>query len=384
MRKAIPCLCLAASMLSSLLGRGVSGFERPAAIGTPGGIIESIEVQRDGDLLVLPVTIDQTVYSFVLDTGCVKTEFDVSLVERLRPTKRKRRAKEIPGSMFPSPTMQIGRGELTFQGKVLRKYLQELSEHAGYEIHGCLGMDFLRNHIVEIDFDRGLVSFLKAVPRDAGTPIALTLPSERRPTVKVSIGEGIDAECVIETGGIAPESVVLDSTRFQGLVDRGAINPLPHAVPMAPYYEIRGSRVAPGGRIQVGDFQWRELALRESRESGIGLRFLSRFHVILDFPGRQLHLKPGRRFNSQDQLHRTGISLRRSGKAVVIQSISEFGLDFRSGLREGDQVLQVAGCDANELTFFQIRQRISDADSPSEFRILRDGREMVLVVRAIR
>ena len=49
-----------------------------------------------------------------------------------------------------------------------RRYIRKA---AGRDIYGILGMDFLRKHVVRIDFDAGKMTFLKEVGSQPGQPV---------------------------------------------------------------------------------------------------------------------------------------------------------------------------------------------------------------------
>jgi hypothetical protein len=49
--------------------------------------------------------------------------------------------------------------------------LGKLREAAGLKFDGILGMDFLRNHVVRIDFDNDEVNFLRSVGPNPGVRV---------------------------------------------------------------------------------------------------------------------------------------------------------------------------------------------------------------------
>ncbi|HWE35471.1 MAG TPA: retropepsin-like aspartic protease, partial [Isosphaeraceae bacterium] len=137
-------------------------------------VLERFRVAKGGDLLLVPVRFAGRDRLFVVDTGNTLTTFDESLplgvprtvVESITPQGR------VPVRIYDSPSAEVGRLPLQVP-YVIGADLGWMREISGYRIDGVLGMDFLRRFVVHIDFDRGELLLLKAVPRDAGEAIAL-------------------------------------------------------------------------------------------------------------------------------------------------------------------------------------------------------------------
>ena len=62
--------------------------------------------------------------------------------------------------------------------------LSALSKVTGHDCYGFLGMAFLDQFVVQIDFDSGKLRFYSAVPQDAGTPIPMLVSQMRTPAVQ--------------------------------------------------------------------------------------------------------------------------------------------------------------------------------------------------------
>jgi len=73
---------------------------------------------------------------------------------------------------------------------------------SGSDFYGTLGMDFLRDRVVRLDFDRGEVGFLNRVPEDSGAPVVLDMARYSRwpPTVVLGVAGIGDHAFIVDTG----------------------------------------------------------------------------------------------------------------------------------------------------------------------------------------
>ena len=134
-----------------------------SAAGPDTAVRESFRFDPKEQLLIVPVRVGTKDYPFVVDTGCTGSIFDLSLrphlggpvgSERMRTTNG-----EISVDLFRPPDARVG--SLTFTGSPVGcRDLTPIREASGRSIQGLLGLDFLKEWIVRIDFDEGRVDFL--------------------------------------------------------------------------------------------------------------------------------------------------------------------------------------------------------------------------------
>lgn len=113
----------------------------------------------------------------------------------------------------------------------------------------------------------------------------------------------------------------------------------------------------------------------------IGLGFLSRFLVTVDFPKGVMYLKKGRRFNEPDYWDRTGLHLIRTGGKTVIHSVDKESPAATSGLRPGDAVDRIAGTAADKNSLFQLRRILSTADKQVRVTVQRGDQRIEAILR---
>ena len=135
----------------------------------PPQVLAESPIFADGDGLFLPVHFEGKRYLFVLDTGAARTIYDWSFRARLGdpldsvPVETPK--GYVPRSTFQAPEATVGKMSLhTKQERVFCADLEFAREVSGHQIMGMIGLDFLRQHCIRIDFDAGKLEFLNNSP----------------------------------------------------------------------------------------------------------------------------------------------------------------------------------------------------------------------------
>jgi len=172
--------------------------------------------------------------------------------------------------------------------------LTALREASGCDIRGVLGMQFLKDWIITIDFDEGRLDFLP--PRTAKQPewgknIPFEYGSTGIPRVHATLGKDIESSFAVDTGdsgtGNIDEAflmllVGLNEARMTG-IDKNMTLSGPHS-----------SDAARLSRLTIGSFRHENLRFTGGKQDDLGLRYLSRYRVTIDFQNRQLYLAEGK------------------------------------------------------------------------------------------
>jgi hypothetical protein len=193
-------------------------------------VLERFAVACAGDPLIVPVTIQGKAYPFVVDTGCSKTVYDTSLKSLLGPAVGKVEFQTPTGSelhldVYAAPEAFLGKLPLPRDEEVALFDLRSLRERGGQDVRGMLGMDFLENYVVGIDFDRGSLTFRRGVGDKSALGKALLMSSRQRIPYLPADLEGSDLPEMfeIDTGFARGSSGDLDSELFQKLVKAGKL-----------------------------------------------------------------------------------------------------------------------------------------------------------------
>jgi hypothetical protein len=315
----------------------------------PGSVLEEFDVFNDGDFLLVPVTVHGKTYPFVLDTGCGCTVIDISLT-RGKPVREEelrrsgKTAKKV--KLYQAPAMKVG--EISWQSPdyVAGEDLTLLRSVSGHKFYGLLGMDFLRNYAVQIDFEHGKVRLLRSPAKPMGRAAAILFLDSKR-TMPWVVGDipgwgpeqfQIDMGC-ISFGGLRRDL-------FRALARKGVMRGLDES----KSYDLAGSRRAYGGYLDHFDFEkWRHssLTLDESSfpHSCLGLSFWRRYNLILDFPQQTMHLRKSRWYKEDDLCNLSGMLFTPEDGKTVVEEIRAGSPAAKAGLKSGDILLRLGGKD---------------------------------------
>lgn len=160
---AIICLCVA--LLAAACGC------RPAERTAQPTVVAEFAAGDAAGLVLVPVTVGGAEQQFILDTGAARTIFDASLRPWLgRP--RGRFLSTTPGGLvelrtYPAPRATLAGLPLPESiDWVACSDLSNLTAVCGRRISGILGMDFLGNFAVRIDFAARTVELLRSDGRE--------------------------------------------------------------------------------------------------------------------------------------------------------------------------------------------------------------------------
>ncbi|MEO5927671.1 MAG: hypothetical protein ABIP96_03305, partial [Patescibacteria group bacterium] len=133
-------------------------------------IVARFNIAKGGDVILLPVHFKNQDYQFVLDTGATISIFDTSLP--LGKPKKSASADTPGGKMdlqlYARPDASFANFPLKGVKRVAGFDFEQIRQVSGHPIYGVIGMDFLAGRVLQIDFDRGELLFLKSADSFAG------------------------------------------------------------------------------------------------------------------------------------------------------------------------------------------------------------------------
>jgi hypothetical protein len=319
--------------------------------------LEQFAVASDGDVLLLPVTFGEKKYLFVLDTGSAITVYDTSLP--LGKPKGKAEVETSNGNtiaeLFDAPDASVGGLSLRVGPHVLGADLSRLRQVTGHEIAGILGMDFLGKYVVQIDFDRGKVLFLRAAGPKSGQAVPFSR-QKQGPQVKVDMpGLERPETFLVDTGSSGYGR--LKKELAEGLAKEG------NAKKVGDGLTVTLSETMPHRKWQVeylslGGFRHRDAVLAESQDNILGLGYWSRYVVTFDFPNSMMYLKRGNAFDRPPDLDRSGLHLLRVQGETVVHSVDAGSPAAVSGVRPNDVIVKIAGERADQSRLFTLRRHL--------------------------
>jgi hypothetical protein len=366
------------SVLALVVATGLATAEKPQPAADARFILKQFNVARDGEPLFLPVTFKGRKYLFLVDTGATLNCFDRSLPLGKPKGELVAEAPDGPAKipLYDPPDAAVGGWALRSGQPVAGLDFKKFEEASGYEFLGILGMDFLRNHIIQIDFDAGKLTFLKEAGREPGVAVPIIFSRQNRPCVAMDIGGWGREEFLVDTGCFKPGSGCLRSDLFASLLEKKHVK----EVGQANYMTLKGEseeRIGKVRRIAVGELSVRDAVFGGTGTGNVlGLGYLSRYTVTFDFPRKMMYLKKGRRFPDPDGWCWTGLAIQRVDGKTTVQALSKDSPAASSGLREGDIILWVGDKAADESSLAMLREILCSPQKDVRIKARRGDKEM--------
>jgi hypothetical protein len=189
----------------------------------------------------------------------------------------------------------------------------------GEQCDGILGMDFLQNYVVSMDFDKQTLTIGDRVPEEltkGAARIPLTRMASNRVGVPAVLNKTLSLMLLIDSSSTS--SVCLGKTNWNKSKSAGKNKAFKAMIdnPAAESFKLRLREV----QVASDDYPNLVCSLspREDATSDhIGLAFLRRHLATIDFPNKLLYLQPGQHFRDADETDMSGLHLLRDGEHVV-------------------------------------------------------------------
>jgi hypothetical protein len=278
--------------LASLLLLGWSGcatplFHKTAGLPPP---VSFNEGAGRGDLLYMPVEVNGREVQFVIDTGSPVTVVDSSLEPEMGERLGMVRASyawygHANMGVYATPRLSLHGTPLAVPDTIQTDHLRRRFPRGN--TMGILGMDVLRHYCVQLDFKSRKARFYGSAAeagRELGRPFPLSYSGVRAFT----------------------DLAFLSPSRHRFLVDTGCNidavmkpEPFVRAIDTQKPIAIRQFRT-PGGQAVMGasfaggsvaGAAYGNLLVDGAADNFLGLRFLSRHLVTLDFPRHTMYLR---------------------------------------------------------------------------------------------
>lgn len=269
--------------------------------------------------------------------------------------------------------------------------LFDFTIRTGIVVNGLIGGVFLKDFIVEIDYQRGILKiwnpkFFKKSRLKRYKGYNLDLPGDK---CFVNLEVEVD-------GKTAPMKFLIDSglstplwidTRMSNLL-------LPSSNSIYDYlgYGLNGDiygRISRIPSLRLGDFTFKNIIAAfpdtvyigsteklENRQGSIGADVLRRFNVILSYPDRRIYLKPNSAYKQPFKFSMSGIEVgaERSGMGYRILNVRASSPAEQVGLRMGDQIVSVNGQLVLRMKMNDLMEILDGkAKSVVQMDVIRDG-----------
>ena len=233
-----------------------------------------------GGLLILKVqVVDGTELPFLVDTGSPVTFFDTSLEsklgKRLSTGHFRHFGVKHKSNIYAAPKLYLNGSRLLTGGRVWIDDFKELHVLSGHPTMGIIGMDCLRHYCLQLDFGAKKLRFLNPDQIDATRlgkryPIRFSFPV-RSPFIHARgfFGQK-EPRLLVDTGYVADGALTAQAKQAGGLDTETEYASLSECTWNSGTYT--DLLIGHDGNL-------------------VGLRFLARHLVTLDFPNRSMYLK---------------------------------------------------------------------------------------------
>jgi len=322
-------------------------------------VINEMPLSGNSKLIMIPVSFKGKEYQFVLDTGVTNTTFDISLKDQLGWRVSSSKGRAADGKIIDEEFFMLSHahfGGLCKKHKVVAVMdLSYLSKIANRRVDGIVGIDILKKHIVRLDFEKNVVSFLRSINDSEFSGCEADLSFKKKLVYMNVKVENIPVRFMIDTGftglgfGGLLEPAVIEQLDVVGIGQTDQASTI--VGPMD--FSQRKTAVA---NLSIDPIEYENVMFVEHRESILGLGFFSRHVVTFDFPNKKVYLEKTANFDNS-----AGISLSISGfdfkvikrNSIVVESIDASGLGYKKGIRKDDVILKVNNYDVSAYSISQ-------------------------------
>ncbi|SHG99450.1 aspartyl protease family protein [Flagellimonas flava] len=310
---------------------------------------QKINFELINNLIIIPVEINGSKLTFVLDSGVSKPIlFNLSDQDSVQINNVSEVTIRGLGDGEPMKALS-SQGNAFKLGKA-KNYNQDLyvvldkdinfSTSLGIPVHGILGYDLFRDFIVEVNYSGRSIklhnpSLYKHVKNRKSQTLPLTIERKKAyvdGAVLLKDEEDVPVKLLVDTGSSdalwlfhAPEKgLEIPEKNYEDYLGRGLSG------------DIFGKRTKVNG-IKIGDFELKDakaaFPYRESfgsiqnwgdRNGSVGGEILKRFNMIFDYRRGTVTLKKNGNFKAPFQYNLAGIELQHNGLRYIAESIADF------------------------------------------------------------
>jgi hypothetical protein len=332
-------------------------------------VSQTIPMVDEGTLIRVPVRVfDRTNYFFV-DTGSTYSAFDLRLESKLGiPLEEINQENALVGSLktklYTAPEISLGKVKLN----ISRVFCSDLSLArmiTGEPCDGILGIDALKDYAVVLDFERSTLALYSKTPEDIrrrGISIPLVSFFNHYQFEATADGQTKLKLLVDSSSGNTVSLVPLDWEK----TFKGKTNDTVPTLSGVVGGKIAESKIARINKLTFGSESLTNLGCsllhNVTSSSSVGLPFLRRYRVAIDFPEKMLYLAPRSEPANEEEHDMSGLHLLRISGLVTVHSVDPDSPADRAGIKAGDSIAAIDGKDCDNVAMRDIRLRLKSKD----------------------
>jgi len=324
-------------------GYSQDGFSLPETISK-----DKISFKLMNNLVVVPVEVNGTPLTFLLDTGVSTTiMFSLSKVDSLKLNNAKEirlrglgEGGSIPALMSSNNSLTIGKvKDENHTVYVIFDKSINLSTRMGIPIHGILGYDFFKNLVVKTDYSSKKITVYKPskyIPNYCKKHEEFDLIfNNKKPyiNVEVAVLDKKEEVTLLIDSGSSDAIWLFDDNDIENTKERAFFDDF---LGQGISGVIFGKR-SKLSKLKIGSFELKNVKVAypdkeslenikffEERDGSLGGDILKRFTVIIDYSSKKIILKKNRNFKLPFYYNMSGITLKHDGVVMVKEKLDSF------------------------------------------------------------
>ena len=313
-----------------------------------------IQFATEGHLILVKVKINHSrqKYTFILDTGAL-----TMLSKRVAEGLSLPEGIEIDASGTGGNTRAIKLVELDsvvvgdMEVKNCAAGVIDFSSIFPHTIDGILGSNFLQHFKVTIDFQKQALTLsqdttpVHAQDSDVKIPMELDMLMGFAPFIQCEVDDAIQDDAIIDTG--LPGYVALPVSMIKKIpsFNNGSVVSSNGSMSFGMFGSGKNENYALRlNKAKIGSLELHNVAATShAHKSGkilIGCKFLEKYIVILNYPAKELLLRPtGIPF--EHNIPSYGFALTKNDQKTVVSGVWVGSDAFQKGLQPGDEILAI-------------------------------------------
>lgn len=339
-------------------------------------------ISRDADVIIVPARVDGKDALFLVDTGAAVSVFDESLSSGAAVAQaviQPAQGAAMVGRLYEPPEASVGELDLRRAGPVLRTDFAGLRSVLDRDVRGILGMSFLKDYVLEIDLDAGLVRLSPSSGKPDpswGKPLPIKITETGVPAAAATIAgfgrELFELDTGDNGGGNLARPIFARLASARKTIKGKGLT----------YAGLASSPECRVERLSLNELRIPGLLFSPGRASSLGMGFFRRAAVILDFPRGLMYLRPGKNIDSPDEADMSGLHLLRREGRVVVLSIDEDSPADEAGIHEGDVIAETPDSPQAERDLLRLRRLLRSGDGKQvRLTLRRAGRSLPVTLK---
>ena len=331
--------------------------------------------------IFLPVLIDNIPYTFLFDTGATYTILDTSFKSFLGQPLQKGEVETATGrsivEYYKPLDVIVGGVNLREKSPFVVTDLEFFTKVIGSDFHGLIGMASIHKYIWDINFDNETIKVHSGRDTSLGDNgfdiIDMLATSKGVPSVPVKLGTK-ESRFIVDTGDTSSGRLTTEMIDF--LIDNNLVESVAwdSSVSLSGITKIRRVRVR---EVKVGSSTYRDLLMREGRQNALGLEFLNRHHVIMDFLNSKLYLKKGLGAFRVDREDKSGIKLMNHNGQLVVALLDDRGPAKAGGIKKGDIIQSINNSNLSGKDLNKIREILKGNNNEKISLVIKRNQEVI-------